>query len=174
MAVDCINQINAKQVYMTYGTPYHTGKIESFEEIIADRVDAVLKNKLRLNINGCIIDVRHKIGGSTIPHGRFTQIAKEAMWDDLKNIDKAEKANVIIRSHVHYHVFGGHSNNRIFFTTPALQGWTEYGDRECSGSVDYGFITFDIDEFGLIHDFKFYKALFNTNINEIINVDLRK
>jgi hypothetical protein len=173
MATECILKMNAKKIYIVRGTPYHTGKEEDWEDIIAKNVDAVsVSSHLKLSINGCIFDVRHKTGRSNIPHGRFTMMARTAMWNDLMNSHESKKANVIIRSHVHYHIFGGHSNNRVFMTTPALQGQSEYGLKECEGNVDYGIIHFDITESGTIRDWKFYKAHFEADMNEIQEVEL--
>ena len=172
MAIECIRNVGAKKTYIVRGTPYHTGKLEDWEDIIAKNTNACdIGNRLKININGCIIDTRHKVGRSTIPHGRFTQMAKAAMWDDLQTIGKSDyRSNIIIRSHVHYHVFGGHSNNRIFMTTPALQGRTNYGDKECEGSIDYGFVKIDIDNNGLVDNWKCYTASLDTNNIPIIDV----
>jgi len=174
MAQKIIERVGAKKVFMTRGTPYHVGKLEQWEDILADKVDANIKNKQVLNINGCIINARHKIGRSTIPQGRFTQMAKRAMWEDLMTVGKTEtRANIIICSHVHYNIYGGHSNNRLFFTTPALQGSSDYGEKECEGSVDYGLCSIDIDKNGLF-EYKSYIADFKTQINQIENIKISK
>ena len=53
-------------------------------------------------------------------------------------------ADVIIRSHVHYHNFCGGSD-WLAMTTPALQGYgSKYGARRCTGLVDVGMVHFDI------------------------------
>lgn len=173
MAHICIDQFKAKKIYMTRGTPYHTGQLEQWEDNLAENLDANIKDKQKLNINGCIFDVRHKVGRSTIPHGRFTQMARRGMWEDLMTVGKSEKrANIIIASHVHYFIYAGHSNNRLMITTPALQGYSQYGAKECEGSVDYGFIKFDITENGIIKDWRAYLADFDTDFYEIEKVEL--
>lgn len=146
MAVECIEYVEAKHIVMTYGTGYHVGRTEDWEEDIADAVkaDKIGAHEF-INVNGLIFDVKHKVGSSTIPHGRHTPIAKEKLW----NIMWAEKQNqprsdVIIRSHVHYFDFCGDAR-WLGMTTPALQGLgTMYGTRECSGTVDWGFVWFDV------------------------------
>ena len=40
MAVECLRAIKARQYVMTYGTAYHTGDEEDFEDHIAERMDA--------------------------------------------------------------------------------------------------------------------------------------
>ena len=167
MAVECINAVHAKKIYIVKGTPYHTGKEEDLENLIYEKVGAEsISAHLKLLINNCLFDVRHKTGRSNIPHGRFTAMARTAMWNDLMNHTEENKANIIIRSHVHYHIYGGHSNNRIFMTTPALQGDTEYGYKECEGNVDYGVIYFDITKNGIVKDWRMLKAIFETKLNK--------
>jgi hypothetical protein len=91
------------------------------------------------------------------------------MWNDLMN-ESGQKANIIVRSHVHYFSSIAHSNNRIVFTTPALQGYTNFGAKECEGNVDFGFIKIDIGATGTIEDFKMYKANLSTNVQPIYKV----
>ena len=172
MAQRCINVFDAKKIYLTKGTPYHVGKLEQFEVDLAEKVGGDIKAVQKLNINGCVFDVRHKIGRSAIPHGRFTTMARRGMWNDLMTIGKSEqRANIIIASHVHYFIYLGHSNNRLMITTPALQGYSEYGAMECEGNVDYGMVKFDISENGVVKDWKCYMADFKNNFNDIETVD---
>jgi hypothetical protein len=54
------------------------------------------------------------------------------------------KVNVFIRSHVHYFAYCGDEGFHAFIT-PALQGWgSKYGERQCEGTVGFGFMVFDI------------------------------
>jgi DNA-directed RNA polymerase subunit RPC12/RpoP len=170
MAAEVLERTGAYKKYLTRGTPYHVGKLEQWEDIIAENVKGIIKNNLYLNINGCIFDVRHKTGRSNIPHGRFTQMARAAMWNDLINASNGKKANVIIRSHVHYSIYGGHNNNSLFFTTCCLQGNSNYGQKECEGNIDYGFHIIDIDNNGLITNFKTFQPEFTVDFNEILEI----
>ena len=167
MACDIIERAKPQQIYMTYGTPYHTGKDENFEDLVANYFHATIQNNLRLSVNGCLFDVRHKIGRSNIPHGRYTSLARTSMWADLMREDR-EKPAVIIRSHVHYFSSVMHSANRIALTTPALQGFSSYGAKECEGNVDFGLVVFEIGEFGTVDLFKPYIAKIETDIEPIL------
>ncbi len=149
MAVECIEYAQAKTVRMTYGTPYHTGSEEDWESIIADRVGAKIEGHAFFDIDGVVFDIKHKVGGSSIPHGRNTALLREKLWNTMwSERDQQRRADVLIRSHVHYHTFGG-THVGITMTTPALQGFgSKYGVRQCSGIVDIGMIYFDIDKEG--------------------------
>lgn len=146
MAAEIIKCVGAKKIVMTYGTPYHTGTLEDFETQIAKEVKAEkIGGHEWVKVNGLVFDLKHKVGSSTIPHGRFTSIAKEKLWNTLwSEREESPKSNVIIRSHVHYHGYCG-GNDWIAMTTPALQGpGSKYGSRQCSGTVDFGLIHFDV------------------------------
>ena len=59
---------------------------------------------------------------------------------------KFPKVDVVIRSHVHYHVFGGDVRH-LCFTTPCLQlPFTQFGGTKCSGDIDWGIIKFHAEE----------------------------
>ena len=147
MASAAIMDCEADKVFIAYGTPYHVGKEEDFEAQIAGKVNAVeITSHGFIDVNGLILDFKHKVGASSVPYARSTAVAKERLWN-LLNAEFAEypKSDVIVRSHVHYFSFVGGSN-WLGLTTPALQGHgTKYGERQCSGSVDWGLVSFDIE-----------------------------
>lgn len=150
MATLAINAFRAEKVYMTYGTGYHAGNAEDFENQIAANVGAeCIKSQLWLSVNGLTFDFKHHVGSSGIPHGRHTAISKERLWNTIwKEQGEQPKADVFVRSHVHYHSFAG-GPEWIAMTTPALQAAaTIYGGRRCSGTVDYGYLIFDIEANG--------------------------
>jgi hypothetical protein len=147
MASAAILETEAEKIFISRGTPYHTGKEEDWEDTIADKVNAVeIVNHGFVDINGLIVDYKHKIGSSSVPYGRQTAVAKERIWNFLNNeFDEYPKSDIIIRSHVHYFGFVGGSN-WLGVTTPALQGhFTKYGEKQCSGTTDWGLIYFDIE-----------------------------
>lgn len=149
MVIEAIKQIKAKRIVMTYGTPYHCGLVDS-EDMIAREVKAVkIGGHEWVDVNGLVFDLKHKVGSSSIPHGRFTAIAKEKLWNLLwAEREESPKSHIIIRSHVHYHNFCG-SNDWLSLTTPALQGpGSKYGTRQCSGTVDFGVVHFDVNPSG--------------------------
>jgi hypothetical protein len=145
MAIQIIEYIKPEKIVMTYGTAYHTGREEDFEQPIARAVNAKIGGHEWVDIEGVIFDMKHKIGGSQIPHGRYTAVAREALWNLVWAANGGQpKADIILRSHVHYFAHCGNSDT-LAIVTPALQGWgSKYGARECSGVVDIGFLHFDI------------------------------
>lgn len=153
MAKKAIDIAEAAKVRILYGTRYHVGKEEDFEAILADTIncqDVEIHGHGFFNINGCNVDVKHKVGGSTVPHGRMTAIARARLWNVIWNSEheRQPKADIIIRSHVHYHNYCG-ARTWIAMTTPALCYNSSFGIRECEGLVDVGLLYFDFDEKGL-------------------------
>jgi hypothetical protein len=152
MAAECLAQTNAQTMILTYGTPYHVGKGDDWEDLITDLLDCDvhIEGHSFPKINGLQFDVKHKIGGSSVPHGRFTAIARDQLWNSIWNNawEQQPKAGVLIRSHVHYHVYCGNPGEGwLAMTTPALQGFgSKYGVRQCSGKVDIGALVFDIED----------------------------
>ena len=146
MAVGCFSWVEAGSIIMTYGTPYHVNAQDGtdYEGVVARELGAQIGGHEWVEVNGCVFDIKHKIGGSQVPHGRHTAIARERLWNVLWNErDYAPKADVILRSHVHYFSFCG-SSNWAAFTLPALQGpGSKFGVRQCSGLIDFGFLSFD-------------------------------
>jgi len=143
MAVEAIQQFNAKKILMTYGSKYHVSSndAEDFEYNIAQRLGATIEGRLFFKVEKMIFDARHKIGRSAIPHGRATALLRDMAWDLIKAGDNAgPKVNIVVRSHVHYHIWV-EQPKRIMFTTPALQlSRGRYGSRECSGETHWGAI----------------------------------
>ena len=145
MAIDCLDYIGAKKYLFTYGTPYHAGKEEDWEKLIAEHFDARISGQCFFEVNGLSFHAKHKIAGSTIPHGRFTPLAKQNLWNLFwQEFDEVPRVQVFIRSHVHYFSFCG-DESYLAMTTPALQGWgSHYGERMCEGTVAFGFVVFDV------------------------------
>jgi len=151
IAKEGINHIAAPIIRMSYGTASHTGTEEDWEDIIADAVGAKIGSHEWIDVNGVIFDYQHKIGSSSIPHGRLTPLAREILWNRLwASRGLTPKADILIRSHDHYFEQCDH-DGCLGFITPCLQGFgSKYGSRECSGTVDIGFIVFDITATGSI------------------------
>lgn len=138
MAIKAIQEFDAKEVYMTYGSDYHVSEGEDWEYDIADRLNAKIEGKLFLDIEGMVFDIRHYVGSSFTYQSRGTSLLREMMWDLVKSADGEPRANVVVRSHVHYHIWV-EQPNRVCFTTPALQlARGRYGSRKCTGEVHWG------------------------------------
>lgn len=148
MAVRCLEEIPGKpKIVMSYGTAYHTGKDDDYEQQIVDRIDHVLKigGEDTIDVNGLIFNYRHHLGSSSVPHGRATAISKEVIWNKLWALrGEYPMADVVLRSHVHYHIFAG-GPGWLGMSLPALQGYgSKYGGRRMSGTVDVGMVWFDV------------------------------
>lgn len=152
MAAEVMNYIDAEKVLIIHGTSYHTGYDTEYEDNCLPLLNAQIKESgdhVQKTIDGVTFDFKHRVSRSIIPHGRFTAIAREQMWNVLEYAEgKTLYADVIVRSHVHYHVYAGRSG-RLMVITPGLQApGTKYGIKVCTGDVDVGFIYFDIEENG--------------------------
>jgi len=146
MAAEVINSCDAKKKFITRGTDYHVGDAESWEDLVSERVGAErVGDIINIDINGLMFSFRHHIGGSQTPIGRSTPLTREAVWNALWSVRQGfPQADVMIRSHVHYHAFTG-GPGWLAMTTPGLQGYgTRFGERRMSGLIDFGLIYFDI------------------------------
>lgn len=151
MAAAALEAMPVKAEYfLTYGTPYHTGNEEDFEDEVAVHLGcAKPQSVLDIEINGVVFNFKHKIGGSQIPHGRGTAILRAKLWNHMwAERGEYPRAKYIIRSHVHYHQFAGDAESTGIIT-PALQGYgSKFGARQVDGTVDFGYMIFTIDEKG--------------------------
>lgn len=152
MAIEVLEFIDAKKYLFTYGTPYHAGKEEDWEKLIAEKFDARISGQEFFDVNGLMFHAKHKIARSTIPHGRFTPLARQKVWNLFwSEYGEAPKVDVFIRSHTHYFAYCGDCGY-LAIITPALQRWgSKYGERMCEGTIDFGFIVFDILSRGDYH-----------------------
>ncbi len=145
IAIEILEFINAKRFIFTYGTFYHAGREEDWEEQIAKHFNSSIASQQFLEVNGLMFHVKHRISQSSIPHGRFTPLARQKLWNLFwAENGEVPRVNIFIRSHVHYFDFCG-GKNWFAVITPALQGWgSKFGERYCEGTIDFGFIHFDI------------------------------
>lgn len=151
MAAEALGSMPVRQNWwLTYGTPYHTGQEEDFEDTVAEKLGVDKpQSVLDISFNGVVFNFKHKVGGSQVPHGRSTAILRAKLWNQLW-ADRGEfpQAKYLVRSHVHYHQFAG-DNDSVAIITPALQGYgSKFGSRQVDGTVDFGYMIFDIDKKG--------------------------
>jgi hypothetical protein len=155
MALAVIKFIEPRALLMAFGTPYHVGDEEDWESTLVAMVreSGCVRGGVQLgahetaDVNGLLFDVKHKIGGSTIPHGRFTALARTALWNLHWSARKQRpKGDVFLRGHVHYACdCGSPGDGWRTMTLPALQGLGSiYGSRQCEGTVDFGVTIFDV------------------------------
>jgi hypothetical protein len=148
MAAEAINWIGADKVYIIKGTRYHTGEDgEDWEEVLADNVNAVHCGYHEwISCEGVMFDLRHFVGGSSIPHGRTTALSRAQLWNALWNDrDMQPKADVIVRAHRHFYINHEESTFRLI-NLPAMQFWTKFGSAIVEGCNDVGFVYCDCHE----------------------------
>jgi predicted phosphodiesterase len=147
IATECINFVKAKHIVIIRGTPYHVGKEEDFENVIAKNVNATkIGDHEWIDINGLVFDLKHFVSSSVIPHGRHTAISRDKLWNLLwAERNGQPKSDILIRGHVHYFGYSGNSRS-LNINMPALQGWgSKFGTKIPSGIVDIGLLYFDIE-----------------------------
>jgi len=147
VAVEVARSVEADEIAMTYGTTAHTGGDEDLENPIAQELGATIESHLNREVEGVRIDARHFIGSSSIPHGRYTALAREDLWRVLW-ADRSEgfTPHLLLRSHVHYHAFAGNEWVTMM-TLPCMQGLgSKFGSRVCSGTVSLGFVVIDCED----------------------------
>lgn len=146
MAEKILDTIDAPSTHLIYGTPYHVGRDEDWEAVLAEKMDLHIGSHEWIEAEGVTIDFKHKVNTSVMPYGRHTAPSRSRLWNQIWAERKMQpKADIIIRSHAHYYDFSGDARG-LAIVTPGLQGWTKYGSRECEGTVDYGFLTIDCEE----------------------------
>ena len=146
MAIKCVELFDAKKIYFVYGTPYHTGMGEDHENTVAKHFGAPIRGEMFVRVEGTRFHLRHFVSSSSIPHGRYTSVAKEILNLLLQEQEENwPKVDVAIRSHVHYCV-GAIDPARGSITNPALQArGSKFGIRKCGGKVHFGINVFDVD-----------------------------
>ena len=146
-ATECIKFIKPKHIAMVAGTPYHVGDECDYEGLIAKELGAEFGGQLFIDVDGVVFGMKHKCGGSQVPHGRHTAVARERLnqqlWSEREMIPNSD---IILRGHVHYHNYCG-GPGWLAMTLPALQGLgSKYGERQCGGLVDFGAVLFHIED----------------------------
>ena len=138
------------KILMARGTPYHTGKDDDTEDLVAHDVGAAIGDQLWPEINGLVFDMKHKVGSSGIPHGRSSAIKRAALWNMIwAEANEQPKAKIFIRSHVHYADVNWSPDFGYGLVTPGLQGFgSRYGARQCEGRVHFGFYYIEVTDKG--------------------------
>ena len=146
IAAKCIEEAGARKVYIIKGTPYHTGDQEDWEEVLGGMVSAChVGNHEWIDAEGVIIDCRHQVSGSSIPHGRYTALARHALWNALwAEREMQPRSDIIVRSHRHFYAYCG-EGRWLAISTPALQLYTKFGSNYVEGTNDLGIISIDAE-----------------------------
>jgi len=151
IAAEAIRYAEAGTIRIMYGTRRHAGKEEDFEKTILPLLkckNVQIGGHGFFDVNGRKVDVKHKVGGSSIPHGRMTPLAKAVLWNKVWSSEgRQPKGEIFIRSHVHYFA-ACLGIGWLAMSTPALTYNSHFGVRECEGLVDVGIVTFDFNDKG--------------------------
>lgn len=146
MAIATLEAWKSPMYIIVRGTPYHTGELEDFEDEIAKAVNGQIADHAFLDVEGVIIDVKHSVGRSSVPHGRGTALAREWLWNVLAaEREEQPRADVIVRAHVHYHIAIAGAD-WMAMILPGLQAAATKLGRRMSGTVDWGIVTLDAKE----------------------------
>lgn len=157
MAAEAIELARSKNLVITAGTDSHTGMGLELERGVLDKSQLVAaKNgrqyasttycvKWDTVIHGKVFNFRHFLNARLSPMSRSGTGTAELVWNALRSAYGLEdRADFLIRSHVHYFLFHGTANGALI-TTPSLQlPCARYAAKECTGTVDWGVIWFDI------------------------------
>ncbi len=164
-AAELLFEWGAKREYIIRtGTRYHVSSDgEEMERFVVSHLQYLLAKagrkvkvtfgrKLKTTINGWfVLEARHKIGRSSIPHGRGTAPARSKMWNVLNAALSASRGrkpvqwpHLIVYSHVHY----WHYTEDAWGAVCTLPGWqaigSKFGDEECSGHIDIGLLGLEV------------------------------
>ena len=158
MAVECLAIWKAKKYVLSRGTDFHVAWAgEDWEDFVADgvreklRTEVIIKDHPFIEVGGVTIDIKHHVGGTSVPYAGGTAILRDKMWNEQWYLDGEGQplADVILRAHVHvFGYYGGMRNDRpwVAIRQPALQmAGTKYGGRRCSSIVHWGIISAKID-----------------------------
>lgn len=153
MAADAIRLVGAEKIYIIKGTPFHTGREEDWEEVLADEVSAVHCGYHEwIDCEGVIFDIKHFVGGSAIPHGGTTALSRAQLWNALWNDREMQpRSDVLIRAHRHFYINHEEAMFRLI-NLPALQMYTKFGSAIIERCNDVGFVYFDCERGGHICD----------------------
>lgn len=151
IAKEIIEFINpTDKIFFTVGSPYHTGKSEDWEEVLADKVGAIIKDEHYIDVMGKLLHIKHDIAGTSVPYGKLTPLVKQSILEDLKSIKYNDRqVDMVIRSHVHFFAEFRLGNKRGIIT-PCFQLKSKFGTKKCDGTIDIGMVVIDIYENGHI------------------------
>lgn len=159
MAAQVIEVARAKNLVILAGTAAHTGVNGLSLDIdrgVLDIAKNLAKNRYKsakyylqcdLHVDNIIINFRHFTGARGNPTTRRSTGVLDQVWEEIR-VAKGRKercADILVRSHVHYHVYSGDTDNLVVIT-PALQlEGSKYAAKLCNGITDWGVVYFDIN-----------------------------
>ncbi|MEM3554254.1 MAG: hypothetical protein QXU79_00315 [Candidatus Micrarchaeaceae archaeon] len=145
MAAQVLRMMEARTVYMVRGSLYHVGEAEEFEDVIAKELGADIANEMLVRVDKVTFHLEHFVGRSSIVHGRATPLARDWLVNVLLASHGAmERAQVILRGHVHYHAYVG-GTGWLAMAVPALCYGGGKIRRRVKGMAEFGLVVFEVD-----------------------------
>ena len=113
---------------------------------------ATYRRKLKTTINDWfLLECRHKIGRSVVPHGRRTAPERTKFWNVLASGLKSRRTgkpaswpDLVVFGHVHYYGFAEDAYGASMTLPCWLAVGSRYGDEQCDGSIDLGAVELTI------------------------------
>jgi len=145
MAIKTLQLFRADENFVVRGTPVHTCAGIDLERRVATELHAPIKNELFLSVEKHMCYFRHKIGRSVLPHGKFTSVARKAVEQIYKSgFSYIPKPKLCCFGHVHYFAMVG-DVDWTAVACPALQTYSDFGEKMCDGIVHWGILWWDIE-----------------------------
>jgi hypothetical protein len=145
MADRCIREVQAPEIFMVYGTPYHTGTDEDWEDLVASFAGATISGQETIEIEGVTFGLAHFVGNSVNPYSRGTAPMRDVILDMVwAESGRRPKTDYFFRGHIHHSIYH-EEYGKVVEVLPALQGYgSKFGIRKCRGTVDIGFTHLDV------------------------------
>lgn len=167
-AAELIAMLQPKsEVILLRGTKYHTAvEIQEFEEHIDKclrlimyedhdrKISVSIRSKLKTTINDWfMLEARHFIGSSIIPHGRATTPLREQMWNVMNAALEAHEKDKPVKwpdlmcfGHRHYYLYAENAWGAVM----CVPGWqalgNKFGEEICSGHIGLGLVGLTIGD----------------------------
>lgn len=159
MATEALEQVKPRKgTVLTFGTAYHGGEAEDFENDVAENLNAKIGSHEWVDIRGVIFDLKHHQGNTVNP---FTSIYNNDLKGNREWASAGEqpKADVIIRAHTHR--FGlARMADIVLISLPALQSYgSKFGARRCWRKVHFGMVALDVWPDGYVQEHVFIPGL---------------
>ena len=157
IAVECLSHVNTESFLFVYGTPYHTGQAEDFENEVARHYNAKIGSHEWEDVNGVVFDLKHKQSNCINPStGLFNEVVANREWSVL---DEQPKADVLVRAHTHRFCVL-EMEDCLAISLPSLQAYgTKFGSRQCSRKVQFGMVALDVWPDGFVQRHVFIAKL---------------
>jgi hypothetical protein len=146
-----------KKYEVTYGTGYHTGDVNDFEDILAKELGVEARGNSYFKLNKKTFHAVHHSGRSGVPGAYGLDAIMKASVQARLDVQKGEVpfCDVEVRSHVHYYRMDQNSMVTCL-QLPALQfPGTKYG-RRCTGEYDVGMVQVVVLDSGQVQVYPYF------------------